>query len=200
MNSIQNKTLHTKTLSKNSISTKEIVLIGMFAAILAVISQISLPMPSGVPITIQVFGVALIGVILGPKIGVLATVVYILIGAVGLPVFANFQGGLGVITGLTGGYIYSWPFTAWLCGIKHNHANRTLNFALTLLFSIIGTLFMELVGGLHWALLSGGTMRIGTIFIYSMTMFVPKDILITVFAVIVGQQIRRPLSRAGLLS
>ena len=89
----------------NRISVKNIVLAGMFAAFLAVMSQISLPMPTGVPITVQVFAVALVGVILGWKRGVLAVLVYILIGAVGVPVFANFKGGLSVLTGLTGGYI-----------------------------------------------------------------------------------------------
>ena len=55
-------------------------------------------MPTGVPITVQVFAVALVGVILGWKRGVLAVLVYILIGAVGVPVFANFKGGLSVLT------------------------------------------------------------------------------------------------------
>ncbi|MCA5010971.1 biotin transporter BioY, partial [Clostridioides difficile] len=66
----------------------------MFAAVLAVISQLSIPMPTGVPITIQIFGVALIGTVLGWKLGFLATLIYILLGAVGLPVFSNFRGGI----------------------------------------------------------------------------------------------------------
>ena len=86
---------------KSRMSTRDIVLIGMFAALLAAFSQISLPMPTGVPITIQAFGVALVGVVLGWKRALFSTIVYILLGAVGLPVFANFQGGLRVITGLT---------------------------------------------------------------------------------------------------
>ncbi len=51
----------------NRISVKNIVLAGMFAAFLAVMSQISLPMPTGVPITVQVFAVALVGVILAGR-------------------------------------------------------------------------------------------------------------------------------------
>ncbi len=101
---------------KSRMSTRDIVLIGMFAALLAAFSQISLPMPTGVPITIQAFGVALVGVVLGWKRALFSTIVYILLGAVGLPVFANFQGGLRVITGLTGGYILAWPVMAALCG------------------------------------------------------------------------------------
>lgn len=200
MDSVQNTSSHSKKIEKNKITTKELVLISMFAAVLTIISQISIPMPSGVPITIQVFGVALVGIILGPKIGILSTLVYILIGAVGIPVFANFRGGLSVLTGVTGGYIVAWPVTAWFCGIRHNYSNKTLNYALTIFFSIIGVVFMEIIGGLQWAFLSGGDMTIYAIFIYSMTMFVPKDILITILAIIVGQQIRKPLIKAGLIS
>ena len=91
------------------------VLVGMFAAVLAVISPISLPMPTGVPITIQVFGVALVGAVLGSRLGTTATLVYVLLGAIGLPIFANFSGGISSIVGVTGGYIWAWPFMTWLC-------------------------------------------------------------------------------------
>ena len=54
--------------AERKFTTREMVLVGMFAAVLAVISQISLPMPTGVPITIQVFGVALVGAVLGSRL------------------------------------------------------------------------------------------------------------------------------------
>ena len=77
--------------AERKFTTREMVLVGMFAAVLAVISQISLPMPTGVPITIQVFGVALVGAVLGSRLGTTATLVYVLLGAIGLPIFANFS-------------------------------------------------------------------------------------------------------------
>ena len=117
----------------NRISVKNIVLAGMFAAFLAVMSQVSLPMPTGVPITVQVFAVALVGVILGWKRGVLAVLVYILIGAVGVPVFANFKGGLSVLTGLTGGYIIAWPVMTILCGIQTKTQNAKLNMTVNII-------------------------------------------------------------------
>ena len=165
----------------NRISVKNIVLAGMFAAFLAVMSQVSLPMPTGVPITVQVFAVALVGVILGWKRGVLAVLVYILIGAVGVPVFANFKGGLSVLTGLTGGYIIAWPVMTILCGI----------------LSLVGLAVCEGVGALQWALLSGNDLR--GIIIYSLTAFVPKDIVLTVLAVIIGRQVRKMAAKAGEL-
>ena len=94
--------------AERKFTTREMVLVGMFAAVLAVISQISLPMPTGVPITIQVFGVALVGAVLGSRLGTTATLVYVLLGAIGLPIFANFSGGISSIVGVTGGYIWAW--------------------------------------------------------------------------------------------
>ena len=91
--------------AERKFTTREMVLVGMFAAVLAVISQISLPMPTGVPITIQVFGVALVGAVLGSRLGTTATLVYVLLGAIGLPIFANFSGGISSIVGVTGGYM-----------------------------------------------------------------------------------------------
>ena len=94
-----------KIRHNTAFTTREMVLAGMFAAVLAVISQLSIPTPAGVPVTIQVFGVALVGAVLGWKLGLCSVLVYILIGAAGLPVFANFGGGIRSLIGLTGGYI-----------------------------------------------------------------------------------------------
>lgn len=92
-------------------------MVGVFAAVLAVLSQISFPLPSGIPVTLQTFAVALCGYALGCKRGTLAVLVYIVLGAVGLPVFANFSGGFGSLVGLAGGYIYGFLPMAALCGL-----------------------------------------------------------------------------------
>lgn len=183
----------------NVSSTKHLVLAGMFAAVLAVISQISIPMPSGVPITIQVFGIALVGAVLGWKLGLFATVTYILIGAAGLPVFAGFRGGLGSLVGLTGGYILSWPVMVIFCGFHFHSVNKKLSLGLSLLFALIGLAINEVAGGVQWSLLSGGAMSLKAVFTYSMVAFIPKDVIITILAVIIGKQIRKPLYKAGYL-
>ncbi len=176
--------------AKHPFSTKELVLGGMFAAVLAVISQLSIPLPTGVPITIQVFGVTLVGVVLGWRLGLFSAIAYILLGAVGLPVFANFRGGFGVLTGVTGGYIWAWPFLAALSGIKPNMKNKYVNTGLIILSSLLGLAIVETVGGLQWAALAGDRTVAG-IFAYSMTAFVPKDILLTILAVLAGLPIRK---------
>ena len=92
-------------MNSNREKITNIVMVGVFAAVLAVLSQISFPLPSGIPVTLQTFAVALCGYALGCKRGTLAVLVYIVLGAVGLPVFANFSGGFGSLVGLAGGYI-----------------------------------------------------------------------------------------------
>ena len=101
---------------KNREKTIQIVLVGVFAAVLAVLSQISIPLPSGIPVTLQTFAVALCGYALGWKRGLLATAVYVALGLVGLPVFSGFSGGLGKLAGPTGGYILGFLAIAGLAG------------------------------------------------------------------------------------
>ena len=145
--------------AERKFTTREMVLVGMFAAVLAVISQISLPMPTGVPITIQVFGVALVGAVLGSRLGTTATLVYVLLGAIGLPIFANFSGGISSIVGVTGGYIWAWPIMTWLCGIRPKTENKTKNLAISIGFALIGLLITAILlvknvkGNILWGIL-----------------------------------------------
>lgn len=95
--------------------TIDMVYIAIFAALMAVCSWISIP--TTVPFTLQTFGVFIAVGILGGKRGTLAVLVYILLGAVGLPVFAGFSGGIGALLGTSGGYIIGFLFSAlsmWL--------------------------------------------------------------------------------------
>lgn len=98
--------------------TKNLVLVSLFVAVTAVFSQLSVPNPfSPVPISLSVAAVYLCGVLLEARYAFLAQLIYILLGAVGLPVFAQFSGGLGVLAGPTGGYILAYPFIALLVAL-----------------------------------------------------------------------------------
>lgn len=90
-------------------------LIAMMAALIAVCSWISIPVGE-IPITLQTFAVFAAVGLLGMKRGLLSVVVYILLGAVGVPVFAGFKGGIGVLFGTTGGYIVGFLFLALIAG------------------------------------------------------------------------------------
>lgn len=101
-------TTQTTTRSK----TYDMVYIAVFAVLIAICSWISIPMT--VPFTLQTFAVFLAVGVLGGKRGSLAVLIYILLGAVGIPVFAGFSGGIGQLLGNTGGYIIGFLFSALL--------------------------------------------------------------------------------------
>ncbi|MCA1688418.1 MAG: biotin transporter BioY [Actinobacteria bacterium] len=97
-------------------SASVITRVALMAAVTAVAAQIAIPIPP-VPFTLQVLAVILSGLLLGPRYGALAQAVYVLVGAVGVPVFSGFSGGLGVILGPRGGYLISYPIAAAIAGL-----------------------------------------------------------------------------------
>ena len=97
--------------------TLEISYIALFSALIAVCTWIAIPLPSGISVTLQTFAVVLCAALLGAKRGVAAVIVYIGVGAAGAPVFTGFRGGIGILGGVTGGYIVGFIFTALIVGI-----------------------------------------------------------------------------------
>ncbi|MTI67098.1 MAG: biotin transporter BioY [Firmicutes bacterium] len=140
--------------------TKDLVLVSLFAALTAVMAQIAIPLPSGIPITLLVLAVFLSGAILGSKLGFLSQLVYILLGAIGIPVFANFSGGIQVLAGITGGYILSLPITCFIIGKlieKYKGDNEKLKITIYTLSMFLGLLIMYFLGTLQFSLLTGNT-------------------------------------------
>lgn len=106
---------------KHNIDINNLILCGVFAAVVAVCSWITVPLPfTQVPINLAILGVLIAGGCLGPKYGCISLCVYILLGAAGLPVFAGLGAGLGVIVGPTGGYIVGYLLCAAICGLGAN--------------------------------------------------------------------------------
>lgn len=98
--------------SMSSSSIRSLCQIALFAAIIAVCSQIQIPLT--VPFTMQTFAVFSALAILGGKNGTISILIYIALGAIGVPVFAGFSGGIGVLFGTTGGYILGFLFSGLL--------------------------------------------------------------------------------------
>lgn len=97
-------------VSRKMLSTREMVIIAMFSAVMAVCSWISVP--TTIPFTLQTFGVFCTMSILGGKKGFFSILVYILLGAVGMPVFSGFSAGISALTSYSGGYIWGFLFLA----------------------------------------------------------------------------------------
>jgi biotin transport system substrate-specific component len=103
-------------IERLALKASTITRVALMAAVTAVAAQITIPL-FPVPFTLQVLAVILSGLLLGVRHGALAQAVYVLVGAVGVPVFAGFTGGLGHIFGPTGGYLISYPIAAAVAGI-----------------------------------------------------------------------------------
>lgn len=102
----------------------DIAYIAMFAAVITVCAQIQIP--TTVPFTLQTLGVFVAGSMLGWKRGTISVLLYILLGLVGIPVFAGFSGGVATLFGLTGGYIIGFIFTALLVGFMCDKLGKKL--------------------------------------------------------------------------
>lgn len=94
---------------------KPMLLCGLFAALTAILSQIAIPL-GPVPINLALLAVLLAAGLLGPGYGALSQVVFVLVGAIGLPVFSGMRGGLGALAGPTGGFLVGYILCALLTG------------------------------------------------------------------------------------
>lgn len=115
----------------------------LFAAFTAVMSQLSIPIQP-IPINLATLSVYLAGAVLGAKYGTVSQAIYVLLGAVGLPVFAQLSGGIYVILGPTGGYIIGYIAAAWLIGSLCDRFGRRI--PQLALFMTAGILFCYLLG------------------------------------------------------
>lgn len=112
-----------ETAVSAKMKTVDMAYIAMFAVLIAVCSWIHIP--ATVPFTLQTFGVFLAVGVLGGKRGTLSVLVYLLLGMVGLPVFAGFSGGIGCLLGSTGGYIIGFLFSALVMWAMERLLGRT---------------------------------------------------------------------------
>ncbi|WP_022754286.1 biotin transporter BioY [Butyrivibrio fibrisolvens] len=168
-------------------TVKTIVLCAMFAALCCATAPISIPLPGGVPITLQTAAVFLAALLLGPLYGFVAVLVYVLLGAVGLPVFAGFSGGIGSLVGMSGGFIMSWPFAALLAGFIYFKFGRNkkgvVKYAEMIVAMLLGSVVIYVVGLTQFIFLT--KMSIQASLLACMVPFIPGDILKMVLVAII---------------
>ncbi|NJE41801.1 biotin transporter BioY [Thermococcus sp. GR6] len=163
---------------------REVAFAGLFAALTAVGAQISIPI-GPVPITLQVLFVLLSGLVLGARLGLLSQLVYVVMGAIGLPVFANFNGGFTVIYGPTGGYIVAFPIAAYLAGLFTERLGRRG----MPIGSILGVGIIYLLGWLRLGLFMGGDFE--KAFLLGVTPFLPVDAVKAAVAIVIADRVRK---------
>ena len=123
----QNETSGTVAVDNQKIKTTQMVLIALMTAVTCVLGPLSIPLPfSPVPISLTNFAIFLAIFVLGMKNGTISFIIYLLLGAVGVPVFSSFRGGLQVLAGPTGGYLIGFIFLALIMGFALDHFDRKL--------------------------------------------------------------------------
>ncbi len=168
------------------------VMTGVMAALLAVMSQISIPLPFGVPVTLQTFAVAMCGYLLGPALGTLAVAVYLALAAVGVPVLAGFSGGVGAFMGMTGGFLWGFLPMAFLCGLGVRAGKK----APALMLGTAGLLICHLAGSFQFGLVSGTGFF--TAFWTASVPFLIKDLVSVGLAYLAAAGIASSLKKAGM--
>ena len=160
------------------LKTKELVICSIFASLTAILTQISIPLPA-VPLTMQVFAVALCGLVLGKRLGFISQIIYVLLGTIGLPVFAQFSGGIG-------GFILSFPIIAFIVGYFSEKFKSTIG----IMFGMICSLLISyIIGTLQFCIVTNSD------FIKGLTIcvapFIIVDIIKLSLATLVGKSILR---------
>lgn len=193
-------------MKKQKLSTQSLVLVGMFAALISVLAIYQIPTPSGVPMVLTTFIIPMSGYVLGVKKGTLATVIYILLGFIGLPVYAGMKAGPSVLFGITGGFLFGYITFAALAGVGtiiRSGAIKTglgtkANNILAIVCGILGLLSCHLLGTIQYALLTG-TGIIQAMLLVSLPYMI-KDIIFTLAAYFVAMAVRKGLLAANIIS
>ena len=174
----------TKTAPKSAFTVKETCYAGLFAAVIAIMAQISIPMPGGVPMTMQTFAVTLAAIVLGAKLSTVSTVIYLILGA------AGFTGGLAKFVGPTGGFLISFPLMAFVIGWGVEHRKAFPGAFVVAL--VAGTVLNYVVGVAMFCALTQSTLAAGIT--ACVLPFIPTAIIKAILASVVGFAVRKRLN------
>lgn len=151
-----------KTISViSNVKSSQLLWTLAFSLLMVLAANVAVPVKP-VPFTLQTMIVLLSGAFLGARNGAFSQIIYLALGLIGLPVFANFNFGPAALIGPTGGYLLSWPFAAYLVGYLVERNKSTLNISLAMIVAHIlilltGALYLSVFfnGNLETALFSG---------------------------------------------
>jgi biotin transport system substrate-specific component len=175
---------------KRQFNTKKLILAALFSALTAVCSIISVPLPfSPVPINMATLSVFLAGSLLGSSYGAASQLAYVFMGAIGLPVFHSFTGGLGILTGPTGGYLIGYIAAAYLIGLLTE--NKLNSYPLLALSLFIGLTACYAFGTLWFMYVTGS--NIYSALVLCVIPFLPGDGIKILLALLLVKKIRSML-------
>ncbi|MDK2820593.1 MAG: biotin transport system substrate-specific component [Clostridia bacterium] len=178
--------------------TKDLALIALFAALISVLAQISIPLPfSPVPITGQVLGVVLAGAILGRNKGTLAIIVYLLMGAIGLPVFAQGGSGLAAFVKPSGGYLWGFVLGVYAMGLILEMGKKEVGYLRLVISMFVCLMVVYLFGTLQLIYVLQLTPIKG--FLLGVAPYIALDIAKILLGAAVSYRVRNALQQAGYI-
>ncbi len=178
-------------------STRDMVLIALFAAItaaFAVFPPVQIPVVPA-PIVVQNIGVMLAGAILGARRGGLALLLFVVLVALGMPLLTGWRGGFGVILGPTGGFVLSWIPAAFVVGAMVEKLWSRLNFWNLLLCNVVGGIVVVYALGIPWLAAVAG-LELGQALAGS-AVFIPGDVVKAVIASLAALVVKRSYPLIG---
>ncbi len=179
--------------------TKDMILCAMFVALIAVGAFIKVPIPV-VPFTLQYLFTMLAGLLLGGKKGSLAVGIYILLGLIGLPIFAQ-GGGIGYIFQPSFGYIIGFAAGAFVTGVIANQKNKP-SFLRLLGANFAGLFIVYLLGMVYYYLISAfylnNPIGLWSLFLYCFILAVPGDMILCILGAFLGERLI-PIIKEGKL-
>lgn len=170
--------------------TYDMVYAGMFAVLIAICAWISIPFV--IPVTLQTFAVFLTMGVLGGRLGTTAIVIYVLLGSAGLPVFSGFAGGMGVLLGNTGGYIWGFILSALLMWAIERVFGR--NKRILAVSMVLGLLACYLSGTVWFMLVyvrNGGIIGAAAVLAWCVFPFIIPDLLKLSLALMLSKHLVR---------
>ncbi len=168
------------------INIRQMTLVSLFAALTAVGAFISIPLQP-IPITLQTLFTLLAGMILGSTLGATSQIIYVLLGIVGLPVFAGFRAGIGILFGPTGGYLFGFIISAYIIG-KIIELKKEKNIFYYFLAGLLGTIIIYIIGVTQLSLVTG--MGVKRAVVVGMFPFLPGDILKVIAASFIANKLK----------
>lgn len=172
-------------------TVRGMVFMAIFAAIICIAAPFSVQI-GPIPITLATFAIYLAGAILGGKRGMIAVIVYIMLGAAGLPVFSNFNGGFAALLGPTGGYIIGYVPLVLITGIfaeMNSKKHRTM----MVIGMLLGTVALYTFGTAWFIIMTGSSL--GRALALCALPFIPGDALKIVCVTAIALPLKERLSR-----
>jgi biotin transport system substrate-specific component len=178
--------------NNTAFSVRDMVYTALFAAVLCAAAPFSIVV-GPVPLSLATLVIYIASATLGWKQGALSVALYVTLGAIGLPVFANFEGGFHIIAGLTGGFIIGYIPLALATGLASEifRNKRWLSAA----GMVIGTVLMYTCGVVWFVLQSGNSLPAALLI--CVVPFLPGDTLKIIVAYIVAPKLRAAMNRAA---